>query len=93
MQKCMRPAYTGGMVALQIRDVPDSVRDLLAEEAKRRGQSLQVYLLEVLEREAANASNRRWLDTMRSRADRGRSTIGAEEIVAAIAEARRERGA
>ncbi len=80
------------MVALQIRDVPVVMRDLLAEEAKRRGQSLQVYLLEVLEREAASASNRRWLDTMRSRADRARSAIGADAIVAAIAEARQERG-
>ena len=81
------------MVALQIRDVPEPVRTLLAEEAKRRGTSLQSYLLDVLEREAASASNRRWLDTMRTRADRARSTIGADEIVAAIAEARRDRGA
>lgn len=93
MQKCMHGAYAVRMVALQIRDVPDSVRDLLAEEAKRRGTSLQGYLLEVLEREAASASNRRWLDEMRGRARRTRSTIGADEIVEAIAEARRERGA
>ncbi|MBA8848458.1 hypothetical protein [Microcella alkalica] len=79
------------MVALQIRDVPDSVRDLLAEEARRRGTSLQGYLLEVLEREAADASNRRWLAAMRRRADRGRSAIDADAIVAAIADARRER--
>ena len=89
----MHEGYPGRMVALQIRDVPDSVRDLLAEEAKRRGQSLQGYLLGVLEREAASASNRRWLATMRSRAERDRTTIGADAIVAAIAEARRERGA
>lgn len=39
-------------VALQIRDVPESVRDTLADAAKRRGQSLQAYLLAVVEREA-----------------------------------------
>lgn len=39
-------------VALQIRDVPDEVRDLLAEQAHRRGQSMQAYLLDVVTREA-----------------------------------------
>lgn len=43
-------------VALQIRDVPESVRDTLADAAKRRGQSLQAYLLAVVEREAAVTS-------------------------------------
>jgi hypothetical protein len=39
-------------VALQIRDVPDDVRDMLAAEAKRQGQSVQAYLLDLVEREA-----------------------------------------
>lgn len=39
-------------VALQIRDVPDEVRDALAEEARRQGQSVQAYLLALVEREA-----------------------------------------
>lgn len=39
-------------VAIQIRDVPDDVRDHLAAQAGRRGQSLQAYLLSVLTREA-----------------------------------------
>lgn len=39
-------------VALQIRDVPDDIRDLLAEQARSRGQSLQAYLLDVVTREA-----------------------------------------
>lgn len=39
-------------VALQIRDVPDEVRDVLAAEAKRQGQSVQGFLLAVVEREA-----------------------------------------
>jgi len=46
------------MVAIQIRDVPDRVRDLLAQEAKRRGQSLQLFLMDVLEHEARMATNR-----------------------------------
>lgn len=49
------------MVALQVRDVPDDVRDDLAREARRRGGSLQTYLLEVLTREARAARNRELL--------------------------------
>ena len=32
------------MVALQIRDVPEELRDRLSELASQRGQSLQQYL-------------------------------------------------
>lgn len=39
-------------VALQIRDVPEGVRDTIADRAARRGQSMQSYLLEILQREA-----------------------------------------
>jgi hypothetical protein len=49
------------VVAIQVRDVPDAVRDALAAEADARGQSLQVFLSEVLEREAKLARNRAWL--------------------------------
>lgn len=45
------------MVALQIRDVPDDVRDALAERAQQAGQSLQGFLLDVVVREAAFARN------------------------------------
>ena len=44
-------------VALQIRDVPDEVRDIIAERAARRGQSMQAYLLLIIEREARIARN------------------------------------
>lgn len=40
------------MVALQIRDVPEAVRDALAAEASRRGLSLQSLLLELVTQEA-----------------------------------------
>ncbi len=62
------------MVAVQVRDVPDSVRRALMREAQSRGQSLQVFLLEVLEREAADATNRDFLRTYRGPlADGGKS--------------------
>jgi hypothetical protein len=44
-----------------IRDVPDEVRDLLAEEARSRGQSLQGFLLAVLRRQAGFSRNRQVL--------------------------------
>jgi antitoxin FitA len=67
------------MVAIQVRGVPDEVRDALAGEADRRGVSLQVYLAEVLEREAASARNLAWLREAASRQrPTGRSTTRDE---------------
>jgi hypothetical protein len=45
------------MVALQIRDVPDDVRQTLAEQASRRGQSLQSFLLTLVTDEARRSAN------------------------------------
>jgi len=39
-------------VALQIRDVPESVRDALASQAADRGQSMQALLLNLVTLEA-----------------------------------------
>ena len=50
------------MAVLTIRDVPDNVKDALAQEARDRGQSLQAYLLGVLNRQASFVQNRRILD-------------------------------
>jgi plasmid stability protein len=44
-------------VALQIRDVPEEVRDAIAARARREGQSLQAYLLKLVEREARLLGN------------------------------------
>ena len=44
-------------VALQIRDVPEDIRDALAELARSRGQSLQSFLLALVRREARFARN------------------------------------
>jgi antitoxin FitA len=48
-------------VVLTIRDVPEQVRDLLSQEARERGQSLQAFLLSVLKRQAAFSRNRQIL--------------------------------
>ncbi len=68
------------MVAIQIKDVPNEVRDVLAAEAKRAGQSLQAYLLGVLEREARFARNRRIVEEM----PLPDVSLTMDEIVAAV---------
>ncbi|MEU2116843.1 hypothetical protein ABZ567_14600 [Streptomyces sp. NPDC016459] len=45
------------MVALQIRDVPEDMRDRLAAIAGERGQSLQAYLYDVLADEVRRRDN------------------------------------
>lgn len=49
--------YACMTVALQIREVPEEVRDTLVERARNNGQSLQAYLLALIEREAARPHN------------------------------------
>lgn len=48
-------------VVLTVRDVPEEVRDRLAQDARERGQSLQAFLLSVLRRQAAFTRNRQLL--------------------------------
>lgn len=55
------------MVAIQVRDISDQSRDALAAEAERRGQSLQLFLHGILEREAASARNVAWVREMATR--------------------------
>jgi hypothetical protein len=63
------------MVALQIRDVSEEVRDRLASVAAMRGQSLQAYLLDLVEADARRNRNRELIATMRGRTDGDRSTL------------------
>ena len=54
------------MTVVTVRDVPDEVRDLLAQQAREGGQSLQAYLLAVLRRQAAFSRNRQVLAEIES---------------------------
>jgi hypothetical protein len=47
------------MSAIQIRDVPADIRASLVREAEARNQSLQVFLMDVLDAEARKIDNRR----------------------------------
>lgn len=77
------------MVAMQIRDVPDQVRQVLVERARARGQSLQAFLLSLVEAEARRAENLAVLDGVANRADGSRLTV--EQASTALDQARAER--
>jgi hypothetical protein len=78
------------MVALQIRDVPEEVRDALAAQAKARGQSLQSYLHELVEAQARRLRNTAVLERFAGRSDG--SHVLPDETSAELAEQRRQTG-
>jgi antitoxin FitA len=51
-------------IALQIKDVREEVRDAIAARAAAQGQSMQVYLRELLEREYRAERNKRLFDQL-----------------------------
>lgn len=69
------------MVALQIRDVPEDVRDILTARARENGQSLQGLLLSLVMREAAFSRNLDLLKEIESWP--GGADATAEDILAA----------
>lgn len=77
------------MAYLQIRDIPDDVRDVLAQRAKDRGQSLNSYLRDVVLREASFANNQALIEQVV--ASRGDSKFTTEDVLAARDTARGER--
>ncbi|MFF3562270.1 hypothetical protein ACFYXS_19745 [Streptomyces sp. NPDC002574] len=79
------------MVALQIRDVPEYLRDRLAAIAEERGQSLQAYLLDLVRDEVRRRDNLAVLERF------SRSTYGMRlsegDVTDALRTARAERDA
>ena len=74
-------------VALQIRDVPEEVRDALAKRAAEKGQSMQAFLLNLVSEEA----HRSRIAEMFDRAAPYRSKVPiSDEIVRIIREGRDE---
>lgn len=77
------------MVALQIRDVPEDVRAILVERARSQGQSLQSFLLSLVEAEANRSKNRAVLSRFEGRSDG--STLRAGETADELGVIREER--
>lgn len=77
------------MVALQIRDVPERTRDVLAARARARGLSLQAFLLALVEDEARRTHNADVLGRFAGRSDGSR--VGPGVTAADVRAARAER--
>lgn len=79
--------YYASMVSLlQIRNVPDGARRALKARAAARGESLNTYLLDVLEREAARPTVEEVLERAARRAERASASA-----IDVLEEARSER--
>ena len=65
---------------LQIRDVPEEARRGLKARAAARGQSLNAYMLDIIERETARPTVAEVLDRAAQRAER--ATASAAEVIA-----------
>ncbi|WP_318208051.1 MULTISPECIES: hypothetical protein [unclassified Streptomyces] len=79
------------MVALQIRDVPEDMRDRLAAIAGERGQSLQAYLYDVLADEVRRRDNLAVLEGFS--AGRYGSRLDTADVLDVLRAGRRERDA
>ncbi len=79
------------MVALQIRDVPEDIRQTLADRAAARGQSLQAFLLTLVTDEARRSTNLALLERFNDRDDGSRLSAG--QVTEGIERARAEREA
>ncbi len=80
-------------VILTIRDVPDDVRDALSQDARRRSQSLQAFLLGVLTRQAQFSRNQQLLTTIeRELTDEGGAGTDVPDAAEVLESARAGRG-
>lgn len=87
MQCVLTLAYHAAMGSLlQVRNVPDDARRLLKARAAASGESLNSYLLRLIEREVARPTVAEVLERASKRADRA-----AESSVGVIRSARDER--
>jgi hypothetical protein len=77
-------------VALQIRDVPESVRDVLAARARANGQSLQAFLLALVEAEARRSRNVELIARFEDRTD---GYTGDDDVATTVRQLRAEREA
>jgi plasmid stability protein len=77
------------MTSIHVRDVADDTLTTLRVRAARSGQSLQAYVRQLLDAEAASLTSEEAADQARSIA--ARSSVSADDVVAAVDEVRRAR--
>ena len=73
--------YASMAVQINIRDVPEKVRDELAARAALQGKSMQEYLRAELQRLAARPSIDAWLQQVRKRKRATQSGISPKQIL------------
>lgn len=79
------------MALIQIRDVPEPVRDEIARKAAAAGQSMQAYLLAELTKLAERPSMAEIVRRAQARAAASGSTVTMDDAVAEV-RAARDRG-
>jgi hypothetical protein len=73
--------YESMAVQINIRDVPEKVRDELAARAALQGKSMQEYLRAELERLASRPSIDAWLQQVRKRKRASQTRISSKQIL------------
>ena len=68
-------------IQINIRDVPERVRDELAARAALQGKSMQEFLRAELERLAAHPSIDAWLQQVRARKRATQSRVSSKKIL------------
>jgi plasmid stability protein len=68
-------------IQINIRDVPEKVRDELAARAALQGKSMQEYLRAELERLASRPSIDAWAEQVRKRKRASQTRISTQQIL------------
>jgi plasmid stability protein len=76
-------------IQINIRDVPEKVRDELAARAALQGKSMQEFLRAELERLAARPSMDAWLQQVRRRKRATKTRISTKQILESRSAGRR----
>jgi antitoxin FitA len=74
-------------VSLTIRDLPEATRDMLRQRAEARRQSLNSYIVDLLQREAGLPTMSEWADMVESRTRLAGASDAAVEAVRELRDA------
>ena len=73
-------------VQITVRNVPESVRDILASRAAMQGKSMQEYLLAELEHSASRPTIESWLEQVRRRKAAAKKKVPVSRILSGRAQ-------